>query len=408
MLISSLSHTRLPSIFSKPIQIDLPISHAGAFVYWIEYDAPATVGGRVKGREGYFNVDPILRVKKRQAILSEDLKLLSPSAGGGKIESDYVQIPLDGLNVLTEVSKWMGPLPNWAPHLREASERGYNMIHYTPLQQRGESKSPYSIADQLAFDELLFEEGWKGTKEEGVKRVAAQMKTCKEDYGLLSLIDVVLNHTANNSPWLVDHPEAGFSPQNSPHLTPALELDDCIMAFSEHVAAKGLPTTVNSEADLTTLVTALSEEIKALKLWQYYVIDVQSEKDAVKACLAGPITPWDGPDVANKSVVELALILKQAGKIQNLAAFSSRFCVTVDPAVGASLVSAAFLELKVAGDDNAEALSEAWGRVLDIVNVDLYKEWEEDTRVALDNVKNRLKYTRLDSHGPRLGPITKE
>ncbi|KAG8949849.1 hypothetical protein FRC04_008152 [Tulasnella sp. 424] len=395
---------KLPSIFSKPIQIDLPISHAGAFVYWIEYDAPGKSSTRVKGREGYFNVDPVLTVRKRKAILSDDLKALSPSAGGGAITSEDIKIPMDGLAVLTAVSKWMGPLTEWAPHLREASERGYNMIHWTPLQQRGESKSPYSIADQLAFDEALFEEGWKGTKEEGVKHVAQMMKTAKEEYGLLSLIDVVLNHTANNSAWLVDHPEAGYSPHNSAHLTPALELDDAIMDFSEKVGERGLPTTVTSEADLKTLIDALKEDIKALNLWQYYVIDVISEKEAVKAVLAsGTPAPWDGPAVAGKTVVELALILKESGKLENFGAFSKRFCTTVDPAVGASLVSAAFVELK-----DADALAEAWGRVLDVINVDQYKEWEDDSKVAIDNVFNRLKYTRWDEHGPKLGPITRE
>lgn len=102
------------------------------------------------------------------------------------------------------------------------------------------------------------------------------------------------------------------------------------------------------------------------------------------------------------------MILKQAGKIQGLGALASLFDVTVNPAVGTSSVSAAFQELKTAGDDNVEALLEAWGRVLDVVNVDLYEEWEKDTRVALDSVKNRLKCTPLDAHGPRLGPITNE
>lgn len=120
-----------------------------------------------------------------------------------------MNVPLDGLAVLTVVSKWMGSLSEWAPYLVEAKERGYNMLHYTPLQLRGESKSPYSIADQLAFDDALFESGWKGTPEQGVELVKAQLKECKEKYGLLSLTDVVLNHTANNSLWLHEHPEAG-------------------------------------------------------------------------------------------------------------------------------------------------------------------------------------------------------
>ena len=164
---------------------------------------------RVKGREGYFNIDPALRVKKRSPILSEALTPLPSLSGGGKIQEDNVHLPLDGLAVLTVVSKWMGSMDNWRPHFQEAKDRGYNMLHYTPLQQRGESQSPYSIADQMAYDSELFEAGWKGSSEDGLKRMKETLKLANKEYGLLSLTDVVLNHTANNSPWLVDHPEAG-------------------------------------------------------------------------------------------------------------------------------------------------------------------------------------------------------
>ena len=72
---------RLPTVLSKPIQIDLPISHAGAFVFWVEYDG-AEQGQRIKGPEGYFNVDPVLRAKGRSSILTKDLEPLPPSKGG--------------------------------------------------------------------------------------------------------------------------------------------------------------------------------------------------------------------------------------------------------------------------------------------------------------------------------------
>jgi len=397
-------------VFSKPIQIDLPISHAGAFVYWIEYDAHSATGAseRIKGKEGYFNVDPILKVKQRAPILGSDLTILSPKAGGGAIQSEYVNVPLDGLAILTVVSKWMGTLDEWAPHLLQAKERGYNMLHYTPLQQRGESKSPYSIADFMAFDDALFAADWKGSKEDGVKRVRDILTVARDEYGLLSLTDVVLNHTANNSPWLREHPEAGFSPFNTPHLTPALELDTAIMDFSANAAGKGLPTSIKSIADIDILIEALKEDVNALNLWQYYIFDTIREKSGVSAALSSPnrsalASAWDGPEPANKTVVELAEIVRSSGKIQNLGAFAKRFCVYVDPSVAAALVSAAFVHLT-----EPDALAEAWGKVVDVLNVDLYKEWKEDTKVALDNIKNRLKYTRLDENGPRLGPITAE
>ena len=84
------------------------------------------------------------------------------------------------------------------------------MLHYTPLQQRGESKSPYSLADQLSYDIELFEPGWKGSSADGIERVKNMLKIAKEEYGLLSLTDIVLNHTANNTEWLLEHPEAGM------------------------------------------------------------------------------------------------------------------------------------------------------------------------------------------------------
>jgi glycogen debranching enzyme len=200
---------RLPTDLSKPIQVDLPISHAGAFVYWVEYDGDAS-GERIKGRDGYFNIDPILRTKARTPILSSDLKPLTPAAGGGTVHPDtYVNLPLDGLNILTVVSKWMGPISEWRAHFAEASRRGYTVLHWTPLQERGESDSPYSIRDQMRYDPSMFISAEKEMKDGGKAKVEETLRVAKEEYGLLSLTDVVLNHTANDSPWLLDHPEAG-------------------------------------------------------------------------------------------------------------------------------------------------------------------------------------------------------
>ena len=194
---------------SKPIQIDLPISHAGAFAYWVEYESDKS-GERVKGREGYFNIDPVLKTKARSPIITGEGSL-SMSSGGGVLQSEEIKVPLDGLVILSLVGKWMGTFDEWRPHLKEASERGYNMIHYTPLQQGGGSGSPYSLADFLSYNSELFGPDWKGSREEGIERMKEMLKIAKEEFGLLSLTDVVLNHCASDSPWLLDDPEAGES-----------------------------------------------------------------------------------------------------------------------------------------------------------------------------------------------------
>ncbi|CCO28440.1 4-alpha-glucanotransferase [Rhizoctonia solani AG-1 IB] len=382
---------KLPTDFSKPIKIDLPISHAGAFVYWLEYDGSQ---GRIKAREGYFNIDPILTTYRRTPVI--DHKTLAVQAQTGFVEPrESVNIPLDGIAMLTVVSKWMGPLPEWEQHFAEARTRGYNMLHYTPLQQRGESKSPYSIADQMAFDSGLFEDNYDGSKEEGTQRVKDILKLAKKQYGLMSLTDVVLNHTANNR----------FSPYNCPHLTPALELDNAIIDFSTDLASRGLPTLITSQKDIDTLIDALKEHIAKLNLWQYYVLNGQSEKEAVAdAIAASKITPWTGPDIVGKSVAEIADIVRGEGNLEHVGEFAERFMITVNPSVAAGIVKTAFVDL---GDATPAAYGEAWGRVVDVLNVDRYKEWEEDTKVAIENIINRVKWTRLDENGPKVGEINK-
>ncbi|EPQ56459.1 glycoside hydrolase family 13 protein [Gloeophyllum trabeum ATCC 11539] len=398
---------RLPTNFSKPIQVDLPISHAGAFAYWVEYDGDEP-GSRTKGREGYFNIDPLLQTKERSSILSPSGAPLSPTDGGAALKSNYVNLPLDSLSILTVVSKWMGPMSGWSKYFEEARDRGYNMLHWTPLQERGESDSPYSIRNQLRYDPSMFSGGKDEVEKEidgGKAKVEKVFKVAKEQYGLLSLTDVVLNHTANDSPWLVEHPEAGYSPANTPHMAPALELDTAIIDFSATLAANGLPVRIASYGDIETLVGALNQKIKDLNLWQYYVLDVNRENSAVKEAFAnGRVIEWQGSPVAGKSVVELAEIVRSLGKAEGLGEFSGRFGVKVDGSFAAGLVKAPFAEL----GDNVNALADAWVRVVDVLNVPLYQEWEDDTKAALESIKNRVKYTRLDEHGPKLGDISRE
>jgi glycogen debranching enzyme len=196
----------------------------------------------------------------------------------------------------------------------------------------------------------------------------------------------------------------GYSPANSPHLSPALELDSAIIEFSDSLTARGLPAQITSEADLAVLIDAFNNVVKDLELWQFYVLNVQQERDSVRTALrSGTYQTWSGPNVNGKSVVELAEIVKVQGKITGLGDLASRFGVYVDADVAASLVKAAFVDV-----EDIDALVDTWIRVVDVINVPLYRECEEDVKVAVDNVRNRVKYTRLDDHGPKLGKINKE
>lgn len=173
-----------------------------------------------------------------------------------------------------------------------------------------------------------------------------------------------------------------------------------MIEFSSSLATRGLPTLVSSENDVSSLITAFTAVVKSLKLYEYYVFDVAREKESIKTAIASTkVTPWTGPAVAGKTVVELAEILRSSDKIAGYGKFASRFGLNVDPAVAAGFVSSAFIDLTT-----PDELSAAWVRIVDVINVPLYQEWEEDTKVAIDNIANRLRYTRLELHQ---GEITK-
>ncbi len=64
------------------------------------------------------------------------------------------------------------------------------------------------------------------------------MGELKKKYGLLGIMDIVLNHTAGNSEWLLEHPEAAYNIRDCPHLTAAYILDKSVNEFSCDYANK--------------------------------------------------------------------------------------------------------------------------------------------------------------------------
>jgi hypothetical protein len=178
-------------------------------------------------------------------------------------------LPVEAVALFSTLSKFMGEYPtDWDNHLRGISERGYNMVHFTPLMMRGVSNSPYSIYDQLAFDKDVFKSG-----EEDIAQMIQKMQ---KEYNLLAMTDVVWNHTANNSKWLEEHPESGYNVDTAPHLRPALELDTALLQFSKELKDRGLPTTFNSEADLLKVMDGVKKHVLGqIKLWEFYVVHVE-------------------------------------------------------------------------------------------------------------------------------------
>ena len=78
------------------------------------------------------------------------------------------------------------------------------------------------------------------------------MKSIRDEWGMLSICDIVLNHTANETPWLDDFPEvkpsdciltnftmtllqATYNLSNSPHLRPAFIFDRVVKRLARDI-----------------------------------------------------------------------------------------------------------------------------------------------------------------------------
>lgn len=76
------------------------------------------------------------------------------------------------------------------------------MLHFTPIQELGESNSSYSLFEQISINSKLFPNQTLELpqKEKLLKNVLDTLRS--KEYNVLTMSDVVWNHTANNSPWL--------------------------------------------------------------------------------------------------------------------------------------------------------------------------------------------------------------
>lgn len=249
--------------------IDITLDYAGPYRFEYKKRDSTKPGDEVLEGSGYFVVDPDLGY--------------SP----------------DGVSCQTYITKLLGPMTQWKERLQVAKEAGYNMVHLTPINQLGSSRSAYSISNQLRIDSSYLPTGYTSSEskatfkncegatksfnvESSFLKVHELVKSINRDWGMLSLVDVVWNHTSFDTPWLLQHPEAGYNLVNSPHLRPAYALDLALANFSREIAEGewekfGIRPEIRSEGDVRNICTRLRETVfPRAELWQHYCVDVEA------------------------------------------------------------------------------------------------------------------------------------
>lgn len=359
----------IESSFDKDITITIPIYKPGSYCYYIEYN-----GGDKKTDEFYFNVPPNLA-----------------------INDEY--LPFNAINIISVISKWIAPSTDkWDPFFADVSKRGYNMIHFTPLQERGVSNSPYSLYDQLKFDPNLF-----SSNDDAIKT----LNTVLTKNNLLALTDVVWNHTADNSSWLRDHPESGYNAETAPNLRSAIELDAKLLEFSGNLEKLGLPTDIKSSDDIAKINDSLAEHvINPLNLWQYYVFNRQETLDNLQAAyneLDSNLNPVEIPDEIDISdIKQVSDFTVETCSVAKKIILEDRYSNKLDAfkflSVLAALISPSSTTSISLDDIEAKA-----GSIIDAINVDLYRAYDDDVKTIKQQISDRIKFQRLEQ---KLGPIT--
>lgn len=305
----------------------------------------------------------------------------------------------------------MGTYPKeWDKHLEGIGRREYNMVHFTPLMERGESNSPYSMYDQIQFDQNIFPRGEED--------VAAVLNRMEADYGLLGLTDVVWNHTANNSKWLEEHPEAGYNLETCPWLESAFELDSALLRFGEALEQHGLPTTIQNMGDLERVIAGITEHVVGpLKLWEYYIADASGNAEAAvqewaaqgdsaphhRSIVEPELDDLDG--VESWSLQQKVQFMLEKGFI-GAEGLGPRHHRRVNTRTAAAMLVKLHGRYE-AGQSNRSAATSTMIDIVNEINVRFYGEYDADVAVIQQQLHDRIRYLRLDHDGPKLGVISK-
>ncbi len=202
----------------------------------------------------------------------------------------------EGICCQTYITKLLGPFKEWENRLTVGKNGCYNMIHFTPIQQLGSSRSAYSISNHLRMDSTYFQSGptssevtvsykdrtgasCKLSVDKSYVKMRELVKSLNRDWGVLSMVDVVWNHTAFDTPWLLQHPEVGYNLVNSPHLRPAYALDATLAAFSWEIAEgkMGIHPEIKNEGDIHHVCSQLLDQVlPQARLWEYSSVDVEA------------------------------------------------------------------------------------------------------------------------------------
>ncbi|XP_059049795.1 glycogen debranching enzyme [Achroia grisella] len=348
---------------------ELRLTRAGSFHYYFVYDNAESAAG--PAGSGWFAVPPTV-------------------AAGGRA------LPPAAVSCQTVVAKCLGPLPRWPRVLRVAREAGYTMLHFTPVQELGASDSSYSIANRLRLDPRYSGDSGREATFADVENVISKIRN---EWQMASISDVVLNHTANETPWLTEHPEATYNCGTCPHLRPAALLDALLARLTAAVGrgdlrARGLPPAVTTHQHVQAIKHLLeSELVPELRLHEMFTCDVDRIVQEFYQLARNKVPPVRAADGG-----ELKLLPDPQYR---------RLHAAVDLELALQLYNVYRTDCY---DEEARLRRscDELRRRLEELNAAAADELRGHLRAAIDNCVATMQYFRLQSDGPKIEEVSEK
>ena len=191
------------------------------------------------------------------------------------------KIDLSSIQLQTILSKSLGKIQSFEKYFEEASKLNFNYVHFTPIQKLGESESLYCLRDNTQINDIFFDDK-NLSNDEKLNQFKNAIDIGRNKYGINSIVDIVLNHAADNSEWLSEHPECGYNLVNTPWLNCAYELDKILVDFSDKFSEcktrfKFQPY-VHNEAELNEICGELFKLVEQGKLFEFFLINIGEQK----------------------------------------------------------------------------------------------------------------------------------
>ncbi|KAH9506703.1 hypothetical protein DERF_011421 [Dermatophagoides farinae] len=335
-------------------------------------------------------------------------------------KTEPISLSINALQCQTVLSKLMGPIDTWKDKLQVSIQCNYNMIHWTPIQTLGGSNSAYSLADQLRLNPLFRTEAMINANEDcTIDNVSKCIEWLRQEHGVISIIDIVLNHTANESHWLQQHPDSAYNCRNSPWLRPAFLLDRMLYNVTldiEHGCwiDRAITSDIHSLDQLEIIRNIIHEHyLPSLKLEEFYLCNTSVLVEKFEKFLTNLIYANCDPSNCDSDQIQLPqknchdnfaeIFLEQDPQYRRLSC-------TVDMDNAFKFITNQ-IDYQPTRDSIGTWMDQAISRFLQqLIQLNDHKRQQMVHHInsAIDNVLKGAQYERFDPNGPKVTELTRK